>query len=64
MPELRWTNERPTKPGWYWYRDARFSDHPRAYYVREDGTIAHPDDAEAHVNELSGEWAGPADSPA
>jgi len=25
---MKWTNEKPTKPGWYWYEDENYGPYP------------------------------------
>jgi hypothetical protein len=66
---MSWTNDRPTTPGWYWFRRTA-GDEPRV--LRLDGAPDHL----AHVYEIgiggapvtaalpSGEWCGPLAAPA
>ena len=63
-PAMIWTTEKPTKPGWYWWRGPMWgkeitrvlevdSDDAGAFYVRR----------EYYVNDLTGHWAGPLEPP-
>ena len=58
----RWSRERPTVPGWYWWRNVEMGYEPdlaqidmvdeklRAYFICE---------FEEWVNVMDGEWQGP-----
>jgi len=60
--EMIWTTEKPTKPGWYWYRKNEqeksllklgvytFSDQMKAIW---------PSGRSESVISMSGEWSGP-----
>jgi len=57
---LTWTTDKPTKPGWYWYRPYRDGQHVevcRVYEIEIDywTTIIPP--------QTGGEWAGPLEPP-
>jgi hypothetical protein len=62
---MTWTYERPTKPGWYWWRQDKAAAMCRVWewwakpelYVRFGGEGSVP------VNTLGGEWAGPLEPP-
>lgn len=54
---MEWTNEKPTKPGWYWWRDREFSLSGRAcirYLSSMDMDVNWGDTCE---------WAGPLPQP-
>jgi hypothetical protein len=69
---MTWTLQKPTKPGWYWYREQALNlDKPMPAWVYQSGQVlyvklcgAHEDLEERGVNELNGEWAGPISPPA
>jgi hypothetical protein len=56
-----WTTEKPTKPGWYWYRT---SEEEKTLYmanVRELGGHMHAirsDGRSERVTDMPGEWQG------
>lgn len=60
---MRWTNDKPIKPGWYWWREwlvdrwivrvVQVVDYAHTQY-----TLGH-----GHVKRLNGEWAGPLEPP-
>jgi hypothetical protein len=68
MTELVWTKDKPTVPGWYWWRrngDAQIlevsvgggrNDRCRLWVRRGD-------EAAIRVDDLNGDWAGPLDPP-
>ena len=73
---LTWTDEKPTKPGWYWYEDEDYG--PVPVYVEWTGfvdvpaarqlsvTMACGDDFDQPLDEvanLTGQWAGPLNMP-
>jgi hypothetical protein len=76
---LTWTHEKPTVPGWYWWRgDVRdyawlVSVHPRndssemcAFFIRVENflTCQHPHIEKAEtIAGIDGEWAGPIPEP-
>lgn len=72
---MKWTKEKPTAPGWYWYRepwrlgpDEEQQVSVRNVYVARDGElyVASEDpegDADTLVATNDGEWAGPLSPP-
>lgn len=64
MARLAWTRERPTVPGWYWYRDRSIV--PRVVSLTQDGYGLVAYGIEEYCNrlyEVRGEWAGPLPHP-
>lgn len=63
--DMKWTSEKPTRKGWYWWRQDKEAVICRVWewwdkqelYVRFEGSDSAP------VNTLDGEWAGPLDPP-
>lgn len=56
----QWTTEKPTTPGWYWWR--RNNEAPKVLEIKEwgDGYLdAHGVGLVWSVNNLDGEWQGP-----
>jgi hypothetical protein len=62
---MTWTHEKPTVPGWYWYKSAVwktfsietvFQSPNRSCYINSCGHIVPVDD-------VDGEWAGPIPEP-
>ena len=51
--QLAWTTEKPTKPGWYWWRSKFLG--PEVRWVSTVKEIYSPN---------YGEWAGPLEVPA
>lgn len=66
---MKWTDESPTEPGWYWYRQKE--NVPEKYWrphqvVAVDdclfvSTTKHGNDRE--VKFFTGQWAGPIEEP-
>ena len=60
-----WTTEKPTKPGWYWYRSECDGHTVKViHYIDDDGDgpyLATSEDLA--LNDLDGEWAGPVEPP-
>jgi hypothetical protein len=62
---MTWTTQKPTRPGWYWYRDLPF----RTEFVVNvcelvtGELFASADGFDQYVERLSGEWAGPLEVP-
>lgn len=58
---MTWTTERPTEPGWYWWRG-----HPdyngKIGYLTDSKVIIFPVGS-GHIDEMGGEWAGPIQKP-
>jgi hypothetical protein len=76
-PKLNWTSEKPTKPGWYWFK----SDTHSALVLLREGTVpdaglwadegedvqyneGHQDGVHDYITNLAGQWAGPILPPA
>ena len=71
---LTWTTDKPTEPGWYWYKFAEgppsvvYALHPSGMSIVEvlyDQTglfCRHPDNDKSLI-ELDGHWAGPLEPP-
>jgi len=65
---MRWTTERPTKPGWYWWR-ANAESFESPHLIDRVGDI-HGGDVlycatcdDDHMEERDGQWAGPIPEP-
>ncbi len=71
MAPLKWTREKPTAEGWYWYRwaDASafegVSTSEIGYVDRNDSgsTQFHEADGPCLVSSLKGWWSGPIPTP-
>lgn len=66
MPNLTWTRERPTAPGWYWWRE-KIHTCPD-WIVRVVEIIEYPIGTlyvmgHGLSTRLDGEWAGPIPQP-
>lgn len=68
MTDLRWTTERPDKPGWYWFTH----EHIRPYVVHVELLSTWGDKPILAVrtytsmrtlDEFDGQWAGPIEPP-
>jgi hypothetical protein len=59
MAGLRWTEEKPTEPGWYWYRGEVDDADPLIVEVDRAGYFQWPDGGFQEVKLTKGEWAGP-----
>ncbi len=61
---MKWTTEKPTAPGWYWYKGAGY---PTILYVYTEtfiGSLFVEDpDYGGPVQGYPGEWAGPIPEP-
>lgn len=72
LVSLRWSQERPTEPGWYWYEDDEYG--PAPVEVEWTGFIHSPNARQLEVTtacgedtywptgplgNLGGKWAGP-----
>ncbi len=61
-----WSKEKPTHPGWYWYRSivCETTLYTRVVEVFPDGKVCDgsllPMD---HIDKCQGEWAGPIPEP-
>ena len=65
---LRWTTDKPTRPGWYWYREG---EGPEIYWVFAapfNGQVrmyaGHKDEGGIWIDSWRGDWAGPLEPPA
>lgn len=60
---MRWTSEKPSKPGWYWWRNMQ-SDPPEPPQPVEIYWVNHlVYGPMLHVSRFEGEWAGPIELP-
>jgi hypothetical protein len=55
---MKWTTDRPTKPGWYWYRP-KGGKTRHILQVRGDLTVHGINTYADHVDECDGKWQGP-----
>lgn len=64
MPNLTWTRDRPTVPGWYWMRtqSGAFEEIVEVFRRRGDLYVSEPDDLYP-LSGYAGEWAGPLPHP-
>ena len=68
---MNWTTNKPTVPGWYWYRE-RHTDRPLILDVQQlpGGKLAFLANLNrlgedyVYIEDLNGEWAGPLSPPA
>jgi len=59
---MRWTTEKPTKPGWYWFEDALTP--LRIVHLRQGEDDLHVEGALiSRVLFWCGKWAGPIEPP-
>jgi hypothetical protein len=62
---MNWTTDKPTKPGWYWYRGECDGHTVKViHFIDDDGNgpyLATSEDLA--LNDLDGEWAGPVEPP-
>jgi hypothetical protein len=60
---MKWTIEKPTEAGWYWYKGPLSDDQPKVILVYDVGRILYagpwPDGKTIRMERASGEWAGP-----
>lgn len=63
MANLRWTKNKPTQSGWYWYRGLVEEADPLIVLVDEAGYFQWPDGGFQEVLLTKGEWAGPIEPP-
>jgi hypothetical protein len=59
-----WTTEKPTTPGWYWYR--AFDDADRVVHVMEmggDDLTACAFEWQTSIKYMNGNWVGPIEPP-
>ena len=60
---LRWTTQKPTQAGWYWYRGRSHEEEPLIVQVDHAGQFQWPDGGFQEVTLTKGEWAGPIEPP-
>lgn len=56
------TTQKPTKPGWHWYRTGELDAEPTLAWVCEIAgkmNVVWPNGQSEHVLEMPGQWAGP-----
>ena len=65
-PALSWTTDKPTMPGWYWWREVDSKDGFIVQVDIEGETVSSSGTADdASLDEMvGGEWAGPLEPPA
>jgi hypothetical protein len=63
MAPLRWTTQKPTQAGWYWYRGQAHEEEPFIVQVDRAGQFQWPDGGFQEVTLAKGEWAGPIEPP-
>jgi len=67
---MTWTHEKPTKPGWYWWRGKPTDRHPRMLELQFRGLALCIASADIPVGIWGGieypkqQWQGPLDPPA
>jgi len=59
-----WTKQKPTEPGWYWFRGEAHETDPFIVQVDEAGQFQWPDGGYQEASLAKGEWAGPIQEPA
>lgn len=55
-----WTTEKPTVPGWYWYKGNWNAETVHVVYAQNGRLYARWWD---WVDEMNGQWAGPLEVP-
>lgn len=65
---MKWTSEKPTKPGWYWYKSLRRPTQVMQVYANEffvRGVLFAQSSGlnSTRVAKLTGQWAGPLEEP-
>jgi hypothetical protein len=63
MSPYRWSNDKPTRAGWYWFRGQAHEADPFIVLVDEAGQFQWPDGGFQEVPLAKGEWAGPIEEP-
>lgn len=63
MPELTWSPEKPTVPGWYWWKGAVSGKVACLPVVEQDGLLLAGLHNFHNVEVMGGEWAGPIPEP-
>jgi hypothetical protein len=63
MSTYRWSHNKPTRPGWYWFRGPAHEADPFIVLVDQAGEFQWPDGGFQEVSLADGEWAGPIEEP-
>lgn len=63
MSTYRWSTDKPTQPGWYWFRGKAHESDAFIVLVDEAGQFQWPDGGFQEVSLARGEWAGPIQEP-
>ncbi|HSF58039.1 MAG TPA: hypothetical protein VLD83_08210 [Candidatus Binatia bacterium] len=63
MPTYRWSHNKPTGRGWYWFRGLAHEADPFIVLVDQTGEFQWPDGGFQEVSLANGEWAGPIEEP-
>jgi len=63
MAEYRWTETKPTEPGWYWFRGQAHEADLFIVQIDVVGQFQWPDGGYQEVKLAKGEWAGPIEEP-
>ena len=63
MADYRWTKEKPTVAGWYWFRGPAHEADSFIVQIDEVGQFQWPDGGFQEVTLTKGEWAGPIQQP-
>ena len=61
---MKWTGERPTVPGWYWYPAPGFGEEVVGIYQPNGPDTDELEINDTPVSEFDGEWYGPLEVPA
>ncbi len=70
-PEFTWSTDKPTTPGWYWYRESGMNlGEPMRAWVFDSDHMFHAhlmpvqgEPVEKELTRCPGEWAGPIEPP-
>ena len=62
---MRWTMQKPEKPGWYWFRETALSENEIVYvyeggtglFVNRHGELYKLDNDSPRWNPINGEWS-------
>lgn len=62
---MEWTTDKPSKPGWYWWRTEGSVEITRVYIMvwNEADQEVRPWCSWGWIAQLEGEWAGPIPEP-
>ena len=63
MTQYHWSEVKPTKAGWYWFRGQIHEADPFIVLVDDAGQFQWPDGGYQEVTLAKGEWAGPIEEP-